>query len=649
MQLITLLEVKVIKMFNITVDEIEYAEKILLPVEEKFDEERRRVIQCLESKDIIACPGSGKTTTILAKLVIIAKQLPLDNNKGVCVLTHTNVAINEITERLGDKSKILFKYPNYFGTIQSFVDKYLAIPAYAHYFKKRPLRIDNEIYYEQVEKSLISLGGPAKNWLDRQRDPLEKLKEIRFSLEDFDNLVQGLNGNLCLINRDSPTFKGLKEFKLNLMESGILCFDDAYSLAYRYLRDFPQLKNVFSERFAIVLIDEMQDTDKHQEDLLHKLFNERVIIQKIGDNNQAIFSSTVKDNVWNVNEDCLTITNSKRFSNSIARIVNKVCLAPHEELKGLDSIPEIKPKLLLFNDSSIDKVLKTFGDLIFKYNLQECKRNIYKAVGWVGKPKENKYTIQSYWNNYSREEQHRKNDFNSLASYLQTKDDELIKNEGANYYRKALLRAILKCLRIVGKKNLDNRFFNELTLLRFLEDNYNEVFKSLKLKLTKWCLDIHKGLSVTQEVKEFIIHELCASLDIEISGDLQQFLDANIDESDGQSRTIIMPNIYKHCCNGTEIDIHISTIHSVKGETHTATLYLETFYYQYDVLRIIEYLKGNYSEPSSQIIKYNLKMAHVAMSRPTHLLCVAAHEDNIGTHLKELQEFGWEVVKVNEN
>ena len=54
-------------MIAILDEDIKYAERIFLPEGASFDTERVNVIKCMESKDIQACPGSGKTTTLLAK------------------------------------------------------------------------------------------------------------------------------------------------------------------------------------------------------------------------------------------------------------------------------------------------------------------------------------------------------------------------------------------------------------------------------------------------------------------------------------------------------------------------------------------------------------------------------------------------------
>lgn len=139
---------------NVSEEDIEYAEKLLLKNEDKFDKEERLPIitNFQESFDVNACPGSGKTTVLLAKLIILARKLPLNDGQGVCVLTHTNVAINEIKTRLGDKSDILFKYPNFFGTIQQFIDKYLAIPFLKKLTCANVRSIDDDIYFDIIKK-----------------------------------------------------------------------------------------------------------------------------------------------------------------------------------------------------------------------------------------------------------------------------------------------------------------------------------------------------------------------------------------------------------------------------------------------------------------------------------------------------------------
>ena len=115
-------------MLQISDTEIRTLEKLLLPDGCVFPEDARNVIRCWDSKDVAACPGSGKTTVILGKMKLLADRMPLDKGAGICVLSHTNVAVNEIKEKMADCAEKLMSYPNYVGTIQSFIDKFVTIP-----------------------------------------------------------------------------------------------------------------------------------------------------------------------------------------------------------------------------------------------------------------------------------------------------------------------------------------------------------------------------------------------------------------------------------------------------------------------------------------------------------------------------------------
>ena len=64
------------------------------------DHERRTVLLENQSRDINAAPGSGKTTVLAAKLLMLSRRWT-SSRAGVCVLSHTNVARDEIQRRLG--------------------------------------------------------------------------------------------------------------------------------------------------------------------------------------------------------------------------------------------------------------------------------------------------------------------------------------------------------------------------------------------------------------------------------------------------------------------------------------------------------------------------------------------------------------------
>ena len=100
-----------------------------------------------------------------------------------------------------------------------------------------------------------------------------------------------------------------------------------------------------------------------------------------------------------------------------------------------------------------------------------------------------------------------------------------------------------------------------------------------------------------------------------------------------------------------EVNIDLGTIHSAKGETHIATLLLETSYYgNHESEIIMDQLLGiPYSATENNgKIRETLKMAYVAMSRPKYLLCMAIKKERIQNILndnnkKELLEKLWRI------
>jgi len=624
----------------ITNDDISWVERILLPSGEHFNEEQKAVIRCFETKDILACPGSGKTTALLAKLLILSRQMPLENNRGICVLTHTNVAIDEIKKKASLTSSKLFSYPNHFGTIQSFVDKYLAIPAYIQKYRKRPIYIDNEIFNSIIERSYNTLHA-ARTWLDARREGgLEYLKSLRFNKDNF-CISQKIDGQ-AFIGTDKRTYNEINRLKLRILEWGYLCYEDAYSLAFEYLREHPGIRELISKRFACVFIDEMQDSSTTQSELLNNIFTENVVIQKIGDLNQSIFDYAADlECGWIVNNDStLCITGSRRFPSLIASKVENLCVI-RQPITGNGRQNEITPVIIVYDDNTIQQVLNKFGEIIIRNNLHQHEKSIFKAVGWVGKPHDKEKTIPSYWDGYSKEIKVKRTEFSNLKSYLSPQPHSFISSEGVNFYKKRLVGAFLKCLRITGITN-NGRQFTENRLYKHISENNSDFYQDFRIRLANWCLQIHREEEVVEEIKYFLTNEFRNFFNYQVNGELTNFINSSDLEADSEE-ALQSNNIYKYSSGTTEIEIEVSTIHGVKGETHTATCYLETFFYKYDIKRIMNYMKGECPVPTQKRIIQNLKMAFVGMSRSSHLLCVAVHQNSISGNEEALRISGWDV------
>jgi DNA helicase-2/ATP-dependent DNA helicase PcrA len=107
-------------------------------------------------------------------------------------------------------------------------------------------------------------------------------------------------------------------------------------------------------------------------------------------------------------------------------------------------------------------------------------------------------------------------------------------------------------------------------------------------------------------------------------------------------------NIFYHEKNGRGLSIQVGSIHSVKGQTHTATLILETFWNGHNLETLLPWIccsSMGWSAGKQQ--KSRLKSHYVAMTRPSHLLCLAMKRSSVDNNaLVLLKENGWKVLEI---
>lgn len=634
---------------DITENDIEYAEKILLAEGQHFDDERRAFIENLEVIDLQAVPGSGKTTALLAKLLILERKLPFANNLGILVLSHTNVAIDEIRHKIELFCPKLFRYPNFIGTIQSFVDEFLAIPYYTTICKKKPIRIDNEVYDEVMKKEYSKLEYKAKSWIERKNDPENLFKNLRFDIDS--NLVDKINGEVILKSKNrSPTYTEIAKIKRNVLEKGILHFDDAYFLANRYLQKYPQIKNIIQQRFLYVFVDEMQDMETHQYDLLEKLFyddgNSTSIFQRIGDKNQSIYSSVKSYCIWKDRQEVLSLTKSYRLSSYIANVVKNFALYREQgfKIEGINQ-SDIKPHIILYKDNQIKNVIPYFAmlvkDLKDKGRLSNYDKGI-NVISWNTVWEKDvqdvkKVRLIDYYNQYRKEENKFKQDYISLKDYLLFYDKT--KSSFASL-RKNILNAFLRILRIE-----DIGLFTKRTLLNQLKEKSSDLYNDIKLNVYKWVSKIiieDKLDEALEDIRSYIPQfvEKVFNKQINLS---TEFIN---NDSTLSFETIRIKGEFNHY-KYEDIEIEIGSVHSVKGQTHCATLYLESYFNKsYESKRLKDAFLGHSIQSSDEVLQ-SLKMVYVGFSRPANLLCIAIHKDRFTQYLSQINREIWEIKEID--
>lgn len=671
---------------------LEQAESIILNGGTFDDErnERKNFIRNLETCDLIAVPGSGKTTALLAKLYCIAQNMPFEDGSGILILSHTNKAIEEIEKKLKNYCPRLFEYPNFIGTVQSFINKFLAIPYYENKNEKRVISIDDEYHNYHLNKIILE-SFIANNKLKHiYRTPKIPWK-YNFELSETINQIIDLETKNRIViskprgntrnytdwnnNEKDNVEKNLYKIKLKLLKDGILNFNDSYFFAKIYLRKFPFIKEILRKRFKFLFIDEMQDLEDTQINIIDNIFfdgSSQTIIQRIGDKNQAIYSSGKKVKVdcdWKTRHEVnpenyfdLTIQNSMRLSPSIANLVDKFVLERPANYNVIGKFEEstIPPHLILINHNTTGESLKAkFKEIIEENDLHSESKNLengFHIVSWTTE-NDNAICLKKLFPHFSKESKKKK--LECFKEYLFSFDKEKSTLEAI---RSSILNALIRILDLENIKNEDGKFYTKRQLINFIRNQGEQFYNDFNDKLFKWCFEIvtkENYNEIYEEIKNFIESENFIGLNW---NNEENFTPKTITNSrDFINKDFPFISEEENETAEHEIDdypIYLSSVHSVKGQTHCATLYLESYFHNYETekKRIINILKGEehniQSERNNSRSIQAIKMMYVGFSRPTHLLCFAVLKENIQEHIESLKiENGgiWNIIDITTN
>ena len=635
--------------WQISDQDIQAVEGLLLPHGAEFPEDARKVIRCWHSTDVAACPGSGKTTVLLAKLKLLADRMPLEDGVGVCVLSHTNVAVDEIKKTLLESADKLLSYPNYIGTIQSFIDRFVTMPYLRALTGRSVYTVDDTTYAQYMLYKIEH----SEEYSDLDRTTKNNFRNGNQFTNRFDHtkaLYIRHDGALCVgrqtravARADSDATTQYHKLISNILKhEGIIRYRDAYSYARAAILDLPkEYTDLFSTRFQYVFIDEYQDCDILQRQAIDAIFDpQKCTVFKIGDSDQAIYNSaedTTPD--WIPQPDFLPIMTSCRFNQEIANVICKLKKG-EKNIVTLAGETGVKPVLLVFSPEKIDRVIGGFVSALERHGLYD-NNGIYKAIGAIKREDLSGLKIGSYWTEFDGSAKKK-----SEYSYWALVDDiALYLVEGKLYKAEQIVRRLLcRVFHYIPIKHpVSRKDYTPVTMKNALDAKYREQYR-------QWIYEM-SGLqridrySVNQMVRRKI-NELLRIRNPGIT-DIFDSLPAYFLEDAGTVSNINTSEKNVWIDPIRERRIVFDTIHGVKGETHDATLYLETDRKGASDLSRILYYFGVGKQGSLTQCDYSRKLAYVGMSRPKKLLCVARQEKTYEKS-KCVFDADWEVIDLRE-
>lgn len=603
------------------------------------DAERRAALLANGSQDIHAVPGSGKTSLLAAKLLLIAKKWP-HLRKGVCVLSHTNVAKDEIRKRLSktpDGMRLL-EYPHYIGTIHGFINHFLALP----YLRSKGLQIDaiDDDLFASRASGMAYKEGALQALLHRRvklRETIEKLY-YRGALLELETEVGD-------IFKTGPAREAIFRIKNALSAEGIFRHRDMFAFAEAALASTSPLLDIVPRRFPMLFLDEMQDTSWEQEQILTRLFEGKSVVQRYGDIDQTLkIDSSGSEKLTFPRANFLSISSSKRFGPHIAKAVESVRVSLNPVVG--DATDMRQPALILYRTDHVGEVIPRFGRMVLeRFSDVMLESGAVKAVcgrrNGGGAKQIAGRSLEDYWPSFNDgvSEWARPSNFWALmGGAAATSGDETLR-ERANDVRRALLLVLRAIDAPIAVGIVEARRLPwTIQELNLDADSFRNLVLELSLrKPADWTADAIEALP--QMLFERLGSLLPSGTTFHAFAGLECFI-----EKKHFADQPLMRNVCTVEEAGRKLLVEVGTTFSKKGETHLATLVLESVYNKkYDLANALKFIAG-LTEPESVVEPQlgQLRSLYVAMSRPTSFLCLAINADRASKEcVTALLQQGW--------
>lgn len=608
-----------------------------------LDAEQWDFLQSESTQDLQAAPGSGKTTLIGLKLALMADAWT-SPTRGVCVLSHTNTAKNEIADRVGllAAGRSLLRYPHFIGTIQSFVHTFLGLPAVRD--RKVEVRSIDDAAFETAALRLLQRPeySTLRSYVERQHEGTSIVTGATFTYRDGELAVTGAARDLPF-GAQSPSGKQLADLKRTLARRGIFRFQDMYAIAQEYLARHPGIAAAVTTRFPFVLLDETQDTSATQHELLDLVFaSSSTVVQRVGDTNQGIYSDAASvggpASLFPL-PGAPELPVSRRFGPQIAAVASRLAVRRPQQVRGAG--PDGQVAVLLFDETTVSDVVPTFERMAAVTVPEDVLvRRPPRVLGARQSPKTSPVYPQSiscYLPEYtptSRPTAYRTLIGAARAASARWKsgpDSHEAATELWNAVRASVSSPTGDGLPALGRleRSMATAGGRVRILLRELLVNANE------FDAASW------GEATEQLAVQLKLLDGCQLRQSEMEFTTAAAADAAL----GSAPAAIAAVPAARAVPGT--------IQSAKGETHAATLILECLEKtgrKFDVTEALRMIAER-SDPLLELksVQAAVQLVFVGATRPTHLLVLAAHRDRSKKYADAMTSAGWDIRDLTEH
>ena len=322
-----------------------------------------------------ACPGSGKTFTVAYRFAERMKGWRISTS-GIAALSFTNVAQSQISSELVSLGLAPNPpFPHFLGTIDHFINSQIFLP-FGHLVMgcvDRPSIVG-------MQSSIWNQEEHALFWRV-QRCHACRLEKITYNIQG--NLIGGLVN--CPFN-----YQHCQNLKLRFNRMGFASQSDAEYWAMLILQRYPGIAKSLAKRFPEMIIDEAQDTSDIQMRIIDLLvINGLAEVMLVGDSDQAIyewrdarpdiFIEKLNEKGWG---NPIDLNQNRRSSQLICNLTKNfsASLQNISQAVGADSNFALQPKLISYDSNQISALKDDFINLCERTGIGISPNNIAVLV-----------------------------------------------------------------------------------------------------------------------------------------------------------------------------------------------------------------------------------------------------------------------------
>ncbi|EFO78934.1 UvrD/REP helicase [Oscillochloris trichoides DG-6] len=243
---------------------------------------QQRAVQAVDGPVLVlAGPGSGKTRVLTHRVAYLIRALQVDPYQ-ILAVTFTNKAAREMKQRLVHLVGEEAAYALTVGTFHSLCARFLRRDS-VHLGRER----DFVIYDGDDQERLMRRVVRELNLDEKKYAPRAMLARISSAKNELVGPAEYARLNRTYL--DEIVARCYERYQQLLRQSNALDFDDLLVEMVHLFEQHPAVLGHYQRRYAYLLVDEYQDTNRAQYTLVKQLAAQRHNLFAVGDNDQSIY------------------------------------------------------------------------------------------------------------------------------------------------------------------------------------------------------------------------------------------------------------------------------------------------------------------------------------------------------------------------